>query len=178
MAHKVYLIRLQCSLEWQAQIRKCSVFDITSNKILVWNAFQMADLWGKSGSIAEVKMFNSPPWKGSVFGSRARISINESMQYCANKKHSFYLSVSQLFYSIAPFPLSTHRFRPPSLIKQTQGSKFKEFYLKKVSNSWTKPLNSWIRQFYYDANITYRILVKIIHTSAGHTDGSEQNFNG
>ena len=41
----------------------------------------------------------------------------------------------KLFYPIAPFLLSTRRFRPPSLIKQTQGSNFEEFYLKKVSNS-------------------------------------------
>jgi len=31
----------------------------------------------------------------------------------------------KLFYSIAPFSLSTRRFRPPSLIKRTQGSNFK-----------------------------------------------------
>jgi len=30
--------------------------------------------------------------------------------------------------SIAPFSLLTRRFRPSSLIKQTQGSKHKEFY--------------------------------------------------
>jgi len=41
----------------------------------------------------------------------------------------------KLFYSIATFSLSTRRFRPPSLMKQTQGSKFKEFYLKKALNS-------------------------------------------
>ena len=66
------------------------------------------------------------------------------------------------FYSIAPFSLSTRRFRPPSLIKQTQGSRFKEFYLKKVLNSWTKPLKSWTKSLYYHANITFRIRVKII----------------
>ena len=66
----------------------------------------------------------------------------------------------KLFYSIAPFSLSTRRFRPPNLIKQTQGSKLKEFYLKKVLNSWTKP--SWTKELYYDANITFRILAKII----------------
>ena len=38
----------------------------------------------------------------------------------------------KLFYSIAPFSHSTRHFRPPSLIKQTQCSKFKEFYLKKL----------------------------------------------
>jgi len=32
---------------------------------------------------------------------------------------------SYLFHSIAPFSLSTRRFRPPSLIKRTQGSTFK-----------------------------------------------------
>jgi len=41
----------------------------------------------------------------------------------------------KLFYSIATFSLSTRRFRPPSLMKQTQGKKFKEFYLKKALNS-------------------------------------------
>jgi len=34
----------------------------------------------------------------------------------------------QLFYSIAPFALSTRRFRPLSLVKQVQGSIFKEFF--------------------------------------------------
>ena len=43
----------------------------------------------------------------------------------------------------------------------------------KILNSWTKPLNSLIKQLYYDANITFRILVKIIHTVAGHTDDPE-----
>ena len=62
------------------------------------------------------------------------------------------------FYSIVPFLPSTRRFRPLSPIKQTQGSKFKEIYLKQVWNSWTK-------QLYYDANITFRILVKMIHTA-------------
>jgi len=38
-------------------------------------------------------------------------------------------------FSIAPFSLSTRRFRPPSFIKQAQGSKFKEFYSSKVLNS-------------------------------------------
>ena len=76
----------------------------------------------------------------------------------------------KLFYSFAPFLPSTRRFRPPSLIKQTQGSKYKEFYLKHVWNSWTMPLDSWTKQLYYDANITFRILVKIIHTVAGDTD--------
>jgi len=77
----------------------------------------------------------------------------------------------QLFYSIAPFSLSKRRFRPPSLLKQTQGSKFKEFYLKKVLNSWTKPLKSWTKQLYYDASITFKILVKTIQgygAGAGH----------
>ena len=39
------------------------------------------------------------------------------------------------FYFTAPFSLSTRRFRPPSLMKRTQGSKCKELYLKKVLNS-------------------------------------------
>ena len=73
----------------------------------------------------------------------------------------------KLFYSFSPL---TRRFRPPSLIKQTQGSKYKEFYLKHVWNSWTMPLDSWTKQLYYDINITFRILVKIIHTVAGDTD--------
>ena len=58
-------------------------------------------------------------------------------------------------------------------MKHTQGSKFKQFYLMGVLNSWTKLLNSLTKQLYYDANITVRILVKIIHTVAGHTDDSE-----
>jgi len=48
----------------------------------------------------------------------------------------------KLFYSIAPFSFSTRRFCSPSLIKQAQGSKFKEFYLMKALNSWTK---CWVR---------------------------------
>jgi len=32
------------------------------------------------------------------------------------------------------------------------------------------PLDSWTKQLYYDANITFRILVKKIHTVAGDTD--------
>jgi len=42
----------------------------------------------------------------------------------------------KLFYSFTPFSLSTRHFRSPSLIKQTQGSKFKEFYLNKVLNTY------------------------------------------
>ena len=41
----------------------------------------------------------------------------------------------KLFCSIAPFALSTHRCLSPSLIKKTQGSIFKEFYLKKSMRS-------------------------------------------
>jgi len=33
----------------------------------------------------------------------------------------------KLFSSIAPFSLSTRRFRPPGLIKETQGSKLNNF---------------------------------------------------
>jgi len=36
----------------------------------------------------------------------------------------------KLFCSIAPFSLSTHLFRPPSLVKQTQGSIFQLFYFE------------------------------------------------
>jgi len=79
-------------------------------------------------------------------------------------------TVSQTFYSIVSLTLSTRRLRPPSLIKHTQGSKFNEFYLMEVLNSWKKLSNSLTKQLYYDANITFRILVKIIHTVAGHTD--------
>jgi len=43
-----------------------------------------------------------------------------------------------------------------------QGSKFKQFYLKKVLNSWTKSLKSRTKQLHYDANITFGILVKRI----------------
>jgi len=42
-----------------------------------------------------------------------------------------------------------------------------------VLNSWNKLLNSLTKQLYYDANITFRILVKIVHTVAGHTDDPE-----
>jgi len=35
-------------------------------------------------------------------------------------------------------------------------------FLKKVINGWTKPLKSWTKQLYYDTNIAFRILVKII----------------
>jgi len=55
-----------------------------------------------------------------------------------NCTHLFVLQPSfksvflKLFYSIAPFSPSARGFRPPNLIKQTQGSKFKEFYLKQV----------------------------------------------
>jgi len=42
-----------------------------------------------------------------------------------------------------------------------------------VLNSWTKLLNSLTKQLYYDANIAFGILVKIIHTVAGHTDDPE-----
>ena len=42
-----------------------------------------------------------------------------------------------------------------------------------VLNSWTKLLNSLTKQLHYDANITYRILVKIIYTVDGHTDDPE-----
>jgi len=76
-----------------------------------------------------------------------------------------------LFHS-PPYTLDT-RLRPPSLIKHTQGSKFKYFYLMEILNSWTKLLNSLIKQLYCDANITFRILVKIIHTVAGHTHDPE-----
>jgi len=47
-----------------------------------------------------------------------------------------------------------------------------------VLNSWTKLLNGLTTQLYYDASITFRILVKIIHTVAGHTDDPEEKFNG
>jgi len=33
--------------------------------------------------------------------------------------------------------------------------------------------NSWTKQLFYDANITFRILVKIIHIVAGHVDDPE-----
>jgi len=63
-------------------------------------------------------------------------------------------------------------------MKHTQGSKFKEFYLMEVLNSSTKVLNSLTKSLYYDTNITFRILVKIIHSVAEHTDDPEQKFNG
>jgi len=42
-----------------------------------------------------------------------------------------------------------------------------------VLNSWTKLLNSLTKQLYYYANITFRILMEIIHIVAGHTDDPE-----
>jgi len=42
-----------------------------------------------------------------------------------------------------------------------------------ILNSWTKLLNNSTKQLYYDANITFRILVKTIHAIAGHTDDPE-----
>jgi len=42
-----------------------------------------------------------------------------------------------------------------------------------VLNSWAKLFNSLTKQLYYDANITFKIFVKIIHTVAGHTDDPE-----
>jgi len=45
----------------------------------------------------------------------------------------------------------------------------------KVLNNWTKPLNSVTKQLYYDVYITLMILVKLIHTVAGHTDDQSKN---
>jgi len=42
-----------------------------------------------------------------------------------------------------------------------------------VLNSCTKLLNSLTKQLYQDAKIIFRILLKIIHTVAGHTDNPE-----
>ena len=86
---------------------------------------------------------------------------------------------SNFLFHRSPYTLDTS-FAPPKADKAhtvTQGSKFKEFYMK-VLNNWTKLLNSWTRQLYYDANITFRIVVKIIHTVARHTDDPESKFNG
>jgi len=90
-------------------------------------------------------------------------------------KMSMYVwnSVSQNFYSIASLTLSTRSLLPPSPIKHTEGGKFKKFYLMEVLNSWTQLLNNLTKQLYYDPNITFRILVKIIHTVAGHTEDPE-----
>jgi len=52
-----------------------------------------------------------------------------------NLRFSFKAVLLKLFHYIAPFSHSTRRFHPPSLIKQTEGSKFKELYLKKLLNS-------------------------------------------
>jgi len=52
-----------------------------------------------------------------------------------NAREMFKLSKAvflKRFYSIAPLTPSIRRFRPPSLIKQIQGSKFKELYLKEA----------------------------------------------
>jgi len=40
------------------------------------------------------------------------------------------------------------------------------------------PLNSRNKELYYDANIMFRILVKLIHTVAGHIGDQEQRCNG
>jgi len=48
----------------------------------------------------------------------------------------------------------------------------------KVLNSWNKLLNNLTKQFYYDADITFMIRVKIMHTVAAHTDDPEQKCNG
>ena len=66
----------------------------------------------------------------------------------------------KLFIPSSSYTLNTS-FVLPSLINHTQGSKFKDFYLMEVLNSWTKLLNSLTKQLYYDAIITFRILVKI-----------------
>jgi len=42
-----------------------------------------------------------------------------------------------------------------------------------VLNSWKNLLNSFTKQLYHDANITFGIHVKIIHTVARHTDDPE-----
>ena len=47
-----------------------------------------------------------------------------------------------------------------------------------VLNSWTKLLIRLTKQVYYNANNTFRILVKIIHTVVGHIDDPELKFNG
>jgi len=47
-----------------------------------------------------------------------------------SKKVLFRPVFLKLFCSIAPFSLSKHRCRPPSMIKQTQGIIFKEFCLE------------------------------------------------
>jgi len=79
--------------------------------------------------------------------------LDRCIQQCLNRKHGVTQQSDspaepvflKLFYSIAPLSLSTRRFRSPSLIKQTQDSKFKDFYLWKVLNSWTKPLKNWTK---------------------------------
>ena len=70
---------------------------------------------------------------------------------------------SNFFIPSPPFHSRHVVFTPPSLTKKAEDSKFEEFYWKKVLNSWTK-------QLYYDANITFRIIVKIIYTGVGHAD--------
>ena len=42
-----------------------------------------------------------------------------------------------------------------------------------VLNNCTKLLNSLTKQLHHDANIMFRILVKIIHTVAGHRQSGE-----
>jgi len=48
----------------------------------------------------------------------------------------------KLFCSMAPFSLSTHDCPPPSLIQQTQGSIFKQFFLKKSIHTMV-PSSVW-----------------------------------
>jgi len=56
---------------------------------------------------------------------------NSRIYSCSLVKSSSKAVFLKLFYSIAPFSLSTHRFRLPNLTKQPQGSEFKEFCLRK-----------------------------------------------
>ena len=59
------------------------------------------------------------------------------------------------------------------LIKQTQGNKFKEFYIKEVLNSWTKPISELSNYITTLISRSFRFLVKIIHTVAGLVDDPE-----
>jgi len=72
-----------------------------------------------------------------------------SCHFPSNTKYSVLILLDQCFSNFLfhrPFFTLDTSFSPPSLIKQTQGSRFKEFYLETVLNSWTKPLKAELSQ--------------------------------
>ena len=77
----------------------------------------------------------------------------------------------KLFYSIAPFHTRHIVFAPQNLIKQTQCSKFEEFYLKKLLNSCTKQLKT------EQSNIVFRCKY-YVQNSCGNTPGLRSRSAG